>query len=286
MSLEERRALQQQAIDEMNADTSWREELEAQNRAKAGIEGVSDWDTALQQRYENFRQMTHDEQLEYLGKSKPKQAYVDAGFVTDGRILHEVKNKDFTKLRERGIILVPGSVRNESTIGQYSKLKDPSKPPGKSPNNKKNNGGNPSGGMHGESGLQKMISKGFTYQVNKQYVNGVRVGNINQHVKKLKRENNGQSWFPESWGDDKIHTAGTYVVNVSGVNMQEYTPGTKISGAFENVKVCVVFDNQGGGTIFPDVDQSEMGEWGRVAWENLMRSFLKKLLKVVKRTTG
>jgi hypothetical protein len=104
MSLEERRALQQQAIDEMNADPSWIEELEQQNRAKAGIEGVSDWNSVLRRRFDTFSAMSRTEKLTYFKGNTKKFTLFDSGLVDTPEKLNKLRNYSLTKIKESGII--------------------------------------------------------------------------------------------------------------------------------------------------------------------------------------
>jgi len=243
LSLDERKQLQEEAIAEMDDD--WEKELDAKNRAKAGIDGKYDYETMrnaeLDAKWDAFQGMSRDKQSEYFYGSKPKMALYDAGIITNGKTLAEVRAKTFTNLRERGIIVVPSAVRSEAVVGNYTNLRNPNKPPGG------NNGGNPRCGMHGQSGITELEKRGFTYEVTKTYDNGVRVGNIQHHVDRGKREESGQSWFPESWSDDDIHAAATYVANERGGGVGEVN-----FGEYNGVRVGVVLDGKGGGTAFPD----------------------------------
>lgn len=55
----------------------------------------------------------------------------------------------------------------------------------------------------------------LTYNIVKEYDNGVRVGNVPKHKTPSKRTGTGQAWFPKNWSDSKIKEAGNYVANLS-----------------------------------------------------------------------
>jgi SPP1 gp7 family putative phage head morphogenesis protein len=110
-------------------------------------------------------------------------------------------------------------------------------------------------GGHGQSSLVYMKKHGIEYNVVKTFSNGVRAGNVPTHKVKQKRVGDSQSWFPESWDDEKIQIAGTYVAN-------QRKPGErKIFAVYENVKVGVILDeNDKVTTVFPDSSQDHLDE--------------------------
>ena len=54
-----------------------------------------------------------------------------------------------------------------------------------------NNGG------HSQKGMELLDKYGIRYNIVKTYPNGVRVGNIPNHMQKAKRKEMGQAWFPK-----------------------------------------------------------------------------------------
>lgn len=65
-----------------------------------------------------------------------------------------------------------------------------------------NNGG------HSQKGMELLDKYGIKYNIVKTYPNGVRVGNIPNHMQRNKKSNTGQSWFPKSWTEKDIRRAG------------------------------------------------------------------------------
>ena len=93
MSLEERKKLQQQAIDEM--DDAWEKELDARNKAKAGINEETvkiDW----------IRQKTHGGQVKYFGggdAGEQRLALLDSGVITKDSELERLYKKNAKGVR-------------------------------------------------------------------------------------------------------------------------------------------------------------------------------------------
>ena len=108
-------------------------------------------------------------------------------------------------------------------------------------------------GGHGQAGMNQLDKYGIRYVVEKTYSNGVRVGHIIDHTKKLKRQSMGQSWFPQSWTSKDIKHAGEHVANLKG---NKHVPDGKIVyGMWKGVRVGVIRTHGQIGTIFPDAKQ-------------------------------
>lgn len=122
----------------------------------------------------------------------------------------------------------------------------------KSPNPKKSpfrmlNGG------HGEDNIKLLNKYGIKYNIVKTYPNGVRVGSVDGHKMKSKREQNKQSWFPKSWTAKDIQKAGEHVAALKcNKHVQD---GYNMYGTWKGVRVGVKRTNGKISTIFPDLKQ-------------------------------
>ena len=221
MSLEERKKLQQQAIDEM--DAAWEKELDARNKAKAGINEETvklDW----------IHQKSHDEQIKYFGggdAGEQRLALLDSGVITKDSELERLYKQNSKGVRVRknlqelvkdGIVTVNRDALEHSTKGEYA---TPSK---SHPNGRMKSGG------HSQAAMDIMNQSGIQYRVVKTYSNGVRIGYVEGHrspykngiTEKMAYPNGklgkkdadiGQSWFPDNWTEYDIRCAGTYAAN-------------------------------------------------------------------------
>ena len=108
-------------------------------------------------------------------------------------------------------------------------------------------------GGHGQKGMLLLDKYGIEYNIVKTYPNGVRVGNIPDHVKRIKRTGTGQSWFPESWTPKDIRRAGEHVAGLKG---NRHVPDGQISyGMYKGVRVGIIRTHGKIGTVFPDSNQ-------------------------------
>ena len=113
-----------------------------------------------------------------------------------------------------------------------------------------NNGG------HSQKGMELLDKYGIKYNIVKTYPNGVRVGNIPNHMQKSKKINIGQSWFPKSWTDKDIRRAGEHVAGLKG--NRRIPDGKTIYGVYKGVRVGVKRTHGKIATVFPDSDQSSV----------------------------
>ncbi|MBE6845045.1 MAG: hypothetical protein E7508_04930 [Ruminococcus sp.] len=250
LSLEERKKLQQQTIDEM--DDEWEIELDAENKARAGINEDTikcDWLKSKK---------TVEERKKYF-RSDSRWALFESGVIQNDADLDRLyktvdtkygKRKVFktlTELKEDGIITVTAERLKHSSFGDWTST------------NRLDKGG------HGQSGFEKLLSTGVHPVIYKQYSNGVRIGSVPNHKAKTKQTGSdkpnsdiGQSWFPENWDDDKILLAGTYTANNGAEN------GITKSGIYEDVEIIVFMNNEDVGTICPNNMKQPKGD----EWEN------------------
>lgn len=111
-----------------------------------------------------------------------------------------------------------------------------------------NNGG------HGQKGMDLLDKYGIKYNVVKTYPNGVRVGNVPNHMQRNKRSGVGQSWFPASWSNKDIRRAGEHVAGLKG--NRKIPDGVRVYGKYKGVRVGIIRTNGQTATVFPDSDQS------------------------------
>ncbi len=110
-------------------------------------------------------------------------------------------------------------------------------------------------GGHSQKGLELLKKLNIEYNITGTYSNGVRVGNVPNHKKKLKRIGNNQSWFPSTWNDKDIRKAGDHVAGLK--SNRKAKDGETIYGNYKGVRVGVIKTNGKIGTVFPDSDQSK-----------------------------
>lgn len=237
-SADERKKMRQDAIAEI--DSEWEKSLDEKNKAKAGIDEKTirlDW----------IKQKDKSGQIKYLG-SKSRWALVESGVVTrDDQLFKTITTnkgkvtvkKTLKELKDNGIITVSADRIKHSVYGDY---KNPSKT---YPNGRLVSGG------HSQAAIDKCTKQGIVNEINGEYSNGVRIGNIPTSKLKSKRMDNGQSWFPADWTEDDILKAGTYAAN----NPIEID-GNHYTSVYNGVAVQVIInENQGVGTIFPASNQ-------------------------------
>jgi hypothetical protein len=108
-------------------------------------------------------------------------------------------------------------------------------------------------GGHGQAGMNELDKYGIKYVIEKTYPNGVRVGRIPNHKKRIKAMSMGQSWFPKNWTSKDIKHAGEHVANLKGNRHSK--DGVAVYGMWKGVRVGVIRTHGQIGTIFPDAKQ-------------------------------
>ena len=125
-------------------------------------------------------------------------------------------------------------------------------------------------GGHGEDNIRLLEEKEIEYNIIKEYSNGVRIGNVPNHVVKVKREGTKQAWFPKNWTDKDIEVAAKYVANLKddskySLQYNRDKDGDMISifkySNYNGVTVAVCYDYKKKQitTIFPDETQRMLG---------------------------
>lgn len=113
-----------------------------------------------------------------------------------------------------------------------------------------------SNGGHGQKGMDLLDKYDIKYNIVKTYPNGVRVGNVPNHMQRNKRSDIGQSWFPKSWTDKDIRRAGEHV---AGLKENRKKPdGVRVYGVYKGVRVGIIKTRGKIATVFPDSDQSSV----------------------------
>ena len=109
-------------------------------------------------------------------------------------------------------------------------------------------------GGHGQDAIDYMDKNGIEYNIVKTYPNGVRIGNVPNHMLRFKRNGNGQAWFPKEWTQKDIVAAAEHVI---GLKSNSHKPeGTTLYGQWKDVKICVIRRNGSIASVYPNYNQS------------------------------
>ena len=248
-SKKEKAKQQQKRIKE--SDEAWEREFNERNKKASGV----DFERV---KFNWVKKKSPEEQIKYFGgghSGKARKALIDSGVITNDEQLNKLYKqnskgkrvlKTLKELEDDGIMTIRKSTLDHTTKGKFTGLKNPNKSVSIS------NGGRPDGGFHSESSFKILKNSGTPGTVNETLPNGVRIGNIELHKDKKKRDLNGQTWFPKDWSDDDILIAATSIVN---------NPANKISDNIyfgnyichdENVGIKIHTNKPG--SIFPDKD--------------------------------
>ena len=108
-------------------------------------------------------------------------------------------------------------------------------------------------GGHGEDVFKIFKKYKIGYTITKIHPNGVRFGNVENHVNKAKRIYNMQTWFPKEWSKYDILRAGEHVASLkSNKNKKD---GEHMIGIWKGVRVIVIKRNGVPQTIAPSFEQ-------------------------------
>ncbi|MGN1432878.1 MAG: EndoU domain-containing protein [Ruminococcus sp.] len=253
--IKERKKMQDEARAEI--DKNWKDELDAKNKAKANINEETiriDW----------VKQKSKAGQIKYYG-SKSRWALVESGVITkDSQMFKTITTpkgkvtvkKTLKELNNSGIITVSASRVRHSTLGDYKAA------------SKQYPTGRMTAGGHTASAMAECDRLGIPYEVNGEFSNGVRIGNVPSSATKIKRNANAQAWFPDNWTEDEIYLAGTYVANSNDVPLVD---GYHKTAVYNGVAVRVLFDPKDitkVSTICPDLDQNIYISEVVMKWKN------------------
>ena len=108
-------------------------------------------------------------------------------------------------------------------------------------------------GGHGEENIEYMKAKNIPYEINIEYNNGVRVGNILKSTQSRFKSGNKHSWFPKEWTREKIIRATNVVASkFEGIPK----PRDSITGIYEGIRMTVIFGENGKvSTSYPNKEQ-------------------------------
>lgn len=239
LDTEEKKKRQQAAIEADNQ--RWKEERK--NPPGTETEGMLEW----------VKGLSKEDQQEYFGggyAGRQRWALIESGIIdTDEKFQMLYKTNDrgirsrksLNELADDGIISVPKQALTHSALGDYKAA------------SKQWPSGRLVSGGHSQSALEECDRLGIEYQITETLDNGVRIGNVPSSKTRMKRNANGQTWFPEEWSEDDILAAGTYVVNTAPVTDNGYVQAASYNG----VVVRVLRDSSGAATIYPYFDQEE-----------------------------
>lgn len=157
--------------------------------------------------------------------------------------------KTLKELEDDGIMTIRKSTLDHTTKGVFTKLKNPNKPA-----NLKN-GGRPDKGFHSESSFNILEKNGTPGNITQILPNGVRVGNVQFHKSKIKREENGQTWFPKDWTDEDILKAAIFILN-KPLSKDKFKYVGNYTLHDETVRLIVYKNNPG--TVYPDRDNQPL----------------------------
>lgn len=117
-----------------------------------------------------------------------------------------------------------------------------------------NNGERHISGGHGQTSIDYLEKNQIDYEINKEYNNGVRVGNILNSKQKYSRSGNNHTWFPKEWSIADIREAGELIT--SKYSNQKIKDGEKRTITFKNVKVVGIYNKGEITTLFPHKNQN------------------------------
>ncbi len=230
MSAEERREMRQKYMDEVDAE--W-----AQDHQSDKINVILG--------------MEKSDQIRHFGGKKDGEArlaLIQSGVIdTDEKLRKLYKTeksgkmtlKSLQELAEDDIFTVSDGRLRHSVVGDFIVA------------SKQYPLGRMKAGGHGQASIDMCDEKGIEYSVTKTFSNGVRIGNVPSSGMKLKKEGNGQAWFPESWNEEKIRIAGTAIAN----NGEPLLDGYYKTGVYDNVAVRILMSSGNIETVCPDLDQ-------------------------------
>jgi hypothetical protein len=97
-------------------------------------------------------------------------------------------------------------------------------------------------GGHGNDNIKYLEKHKLPFGINKTYDNYVRSGHIDCHKKSSDRRERGHMWFPKSWSNVKIKTAGIHVANLKkNHKVSDHRP---MHGKYDDVDV-VTYKSKG-----------------------------------------
>ena len=184
--------------------------------------------------FEWVQNLDEKQKIKFLG-GKTKAALFDAGLLSREDYFKPLKEIDLTG------IMIPGrAAMIHSIVGDY-KLPSKDRP-----------GGRLAGGGHTGQAMAEMDKRGIAYNIVRTENNGVIFGNVPDHDQRFKRTGEKQTWFPQTWTEHDIMSAGIYVANNG--NIPASASHAK-EAVYKNVMVRVDFTNSIIASVNPSYDQ-------------------------------
>jgi len=179
-----------------------------------------------------IKALDEGQKIKYFG-GKTKAALFDAGLLNQEDYFKPLNNIDLS-----GIIIPDKTAMNHSIIGDYI-LPSKGRP-----------GGRLKSGGHTNKVMAEMQKRGILYNIIRIDKNGVMFGNVPDHDQSYKRKGEGQTWFPITWTEHDIMSAGIATAN-KGNWVSSYAKEFK----YKNINIRVLFENGRISTICPSNDQ-------------------------------
>ena len=116
-------------------------------------------------------------------------------------------------------------------------------------------------GGHGQDDIRFLDNNNIKYEINIEYNNGVRVGNILNSSNPLFAQGNNHSWFPKNWTNEKITNAIEFGLrNYKG----QYLEREQYYYEYDKVRIVIIFGkNKSISTAYPSQKQE-----GGVKYDN------------------
>jgi len=117
-----------------------------------------------------------------------------------------------------------------------------------------------SGGGHTAQAMAEMDRRGLLYNVVRTDSNGVIFGNVPGHDQKFKKTGENQTWFPKTWAEHDIMSAGIATAN-KGTAVSNYAK----EYVYKNINVRILITNGRISTICPSNDQPQEDKNGNIS---------------------
>ena len=108
-------------------------------------------------------------------------------------------------------------------------------------------------GGHGQDNINFLNKHNLVYDINLEYNNGVRIGNVLCHKEPRKRSKNKHAWFPRNWTKEVIHNAAKHVMGLK--KNQKRRNHYAYTGTYKGIKVGTYTNKGFVSTIFPWYEQ-------------------------------
>ncbi|MCL2215410.1 MAG: phage minor head protein [Defluviitaleaceae bacterium] len=169
---------------------------------------------------------TEEQKIQFFG-GKTKAALFDAGLLAPEDFHRPLRDIDL-----RGIEIPGRSALNHAIHGDFNRV------------------GRITGGAHGYTAIARLRGRGIIANTTRTTSNGVVFGNIPSHKEPFKRVGELQAWFPETWSEQTILSAGIATAN-RGVSVS----GRAKEFVYQGVNVRVLYTDGIISSIAPSYNQ-------------------------------